>query len=167
MSDLSLDGKTIARVPVLRGNDPVVAPTDPRTMRPLTQMDVDTYRKGVQQAHAREIKKPGRKLGGVYISDKSENACSVKLCDSCITSYWYGRGGLSKQGTHKPSWNNYFTSTCDGCGIGHMLVILFLPHILFDEVLAGRHGRFASPKRPIFSKIFPSRAEKLNPRRTL
>lgn len=163
MSNLSLDSKTIAKVPILNGNVPVVAPTDARTLRPMTR---ETVRAGLEKAKSEVIRKPGRTLGGCYISDKVESSLgSVKLCDNCVTSYWFGRGGLKSKGTHRASWpcprtgRNYFSSECDGCG-QDSLVILFLPENQFSEVLGGTHGTFASPKCSIFSRFSKSRSLK-------
>ncbi len=151
MSFLSTDSKTIGRVPILNGDKRVAVPVNPRTFFSLSR---DAYNKGIAHASSQTVVKPGRQLGGCYISDKSENQGSVKLCDSCVTSYWFGRGGLKQQGTHRPSWNNYFTSDCDGCGESYCLVILFLPQDQFSKVLGGTHGKFASPRAPIFSRFF-------------
>jgi len=137
------------RVPILNGNNPTSATTDPRTMRPAQPqafMTREQRRKGLIQTASQTIKKPGRQLGGCYISDKAENRGSVKLCDGCVKKYW----GFWKQSGHRPSWNNYFTSDCDGCGESWMLVILFLPQDLFSKVLGGSHGRFSSPRRTVF-----------------
>lgn len=153
MSNLSLDSKTIAKVPILNNNIATRLPVDARTMRPITR---ETYRKGVAKLSAEAITKPGRQLGGCYLSDVVETLGSVVLCDSCINRYWFGRGGLKSKGTHRPSWGHYFTSSCDGCGKRHKLVILFLPESQFDKVLGGPHGTIASPRQPIFSRFTKS-----------
>ena len=149
MSDLSLDCKTIAKVPILHANVPTRPPVDARTLRPF-KLSREQYRQGIIKATSRAVVKPGMQLGGCYISDKAENRGSVKLCDSCVTRYY----GFWKQTGHRASWNNYFTSECDGCGESHCLVILFLPEDQFSSVLGGMHGKFASPKQTIFSKLF-------------
>ncbi len=161
MSNLSLDSKTIAEVPILHNNVPTRAPVDARTMRPMTR---ETVYKGLAQIKSEAVVKPDRQLGGCYISDKAESSIgSVKLCDSCVTSYWFGRGGLKSKGTHRASWpcprtgRNYFASECDGCG-RDQLVILFLPESQFSEVLGGSHGTFASPKCSIFSRFSKARS---------
>lgn len=159
MSDLSLDSKTIAKVPILHNNVPTRAPVDARTLKPMTRETVD---RGLAHFKSETVVKPDRQLGGCYISDKAESSIgSVKLCDDCVTSYWFGRGGLRSKGTHRASWpcsrtgRNYFTSECDGCGRDG-LVILFLPESQFESVLGGTHGTFASPKCSIFSRFAKS-----------
>lgn len=156
MSDLSLDSKTIAKVPILHNNVPTRPPVDARTLRPMTE---SALHNGLSRFKSETVVKPERQLGGCYISDKAESSIgSVKLCDDCVTRYWFGRGGLRSKGTHRASWpcqktgRNYFTSECDGCGRDG-LVILFLPESQFDSVLGGTHGQFASPKCSIFSRF--------------
>lgn len=154
MSNLSLDSRTLAKIPILNSNKPTVAPTDPRTLRPMTQ---EAYNKGVAKLSSEAVTKPDRQLGGCYLSDTVETLGSVVLCDPCINRYWFGRGGLKSKGTHRPSWGHYFISACDGCGKEHLLVILFLPESQFSEVLGGLHGTVASPRQPIFSRFYKSR----------
>ena len=150
MSNLSLDSKTIAKVPILHNNVPTRAPVDARTLKPMTR---DAYEKGVSKMSADAVTKPDRQLGGCYLSDMVGTVGSVVLCDSCIGRYWFGRGGLKGKETHRASWGHYFISACDGCGEEHLLVILFMPESQFDTVLGGPHGTIASPRQPIFSRF--------------
>jgi len=144
----------LASIPILHNNRPTAPPVDPRTMRPygpkVLGMSRDTIIKGAKEVQKSAVIKPGRMLGACYISDKAECQGSVKLCDACVTKYY----GFWKQTGHRPSWNNYFTSDCDGCSQSWMLVTLFLPEDQFDKVLGGAHGRYSSPKKTVFSRLF-------------
>lgn len=94
------------------------------------------------------IVKPGRRTGGGYIADKIDSKTGLRLCDSCITKYYYN--GVDKLGL-KANWGYYYEADCNGCGEMDTHVILFLPQETFYEALSDNHGLAGEPRKKLFS----------------
>ena len=82
------------------------------------------------------IKKPARKLGAVWTSEKVDQRIPVLMCESCWRKYdrWWVAN------SYRPDWGWAYRSNCDGCAIEFHLCTLFHAEEKFYDVLSNNHG---------------------------
>jgi hypothetical protein len=87
------------------------------------------------------VKKPERKMGAVWTSDKVAQRRPILMCEAC----WRHYIGWWRKAEYKADWGWKYTSNCDGCSEAACICTMFLPEDYFYTVLDRNHGRIPQP----------------------
>jgi len=99
------------------------------------QKAADINRAAYEKAKADAIKKPGRKLGAVWIDRYASRRRNVTLCEECWRKYW----GWWKKYGYRADWVGWW-SHCDGCG-RHVRCNGFYPEEAINGAVAPQFWR--------------------------